>query len=163
MTAPADLARLAHRIINSADIIEARLPTATTALQRNAATGYPTVASGNARGGRGEAELTPTEAAAHTNTGDIYGYDTTYRPGPTTRLSDIADELHAALKSLDRAHRALTDCGIAPLDTRHLHCHGINGRGCPDWRDTSRTDGLCIDCGRAVDSNRRRLRRHAAS
>lgn len=164
MTTPADLHRLLHRIANSVNVAEARLHHATEAIRRQQADSYPTRASGNATGTNGgTSELTAVEQAADTNLGDLYGYDDTYRPGPLTRLADIADELHAALHSLDRAHNSITDCGIPPLITHQYRCHGINAQGCIDWADTNRTDHLCIDCGRQIDSNRRRLRRHQAS
>lgn len=164
MTNRADLNRLTARIANSAAIFEYRLPYAADNLALHAATSHPTTATGNANTptGTGTAELTATEAAAHNNLGDLYGYpDTNYQPGPAIRLDDIADELRAALKSMDRAHRALTDCGVPPIITGKYQCRGINGHGCEDWADPNRSDHLCISCGRAVDSNRRRLRRHA--
>lgn len=160
MTSEADLRRLTARIATAADIFEARLPHATASLNLAAADGYPARASGTAAP-TGGAELTPTEGAAHTNLGDLFGYDDAhgYRPGPAIRLDDIADELRAALTSLDRAHSQLTDCGVPPFLTRGYQCHGINGTGCTDWADKNRADHLCIDCGRAADSNSRRLRR----
>lgn len=165
MTTPADIHRLLHRITNSANIAEARLEHATESLTLRAADGYPTKASGTpTNGSASTSELTPTEAAAHTNLGDLYGYnDTTYNPGPITSLADLADELRASLTSLDRAQTELTKAGVPPLATDRYRCTGINGGGCSDWQDINRADHLCIDCGRSVDSNRRRLRRHKAS
>lgn len=174
MTTPADIRRLLHRIANSVNIAEARLEHATTALTLATADGHRNTASGRDSGPRGTSELQPTEAAAHTNLGDLHNthYDETrdqyttadnYRPGPTIRLADIADELKAALTSLDRAHTAITNCGIPPLLNEQYRCRGINGQGCDEWIDPNRSDHLGINCGRAVDSNRRRLRRHKAA
>lgn len=175
MTTPADIRRLLAKLANSTQKAEARLPWAITAVALNTATGHPTTASGNANtGGRGKAELDPTESAAHTNLGDLIGWDTGertnttgddthqtgYHPGPGERLSDVASELRAALTCLDQAHRYLTDCGVPPFVTHQLRCRGINGQGCEEWADPNRDDHLGIDCGRAVDSNRRRKRRH---
>jgi hypothetical protein len=160
MTTPADIRWLLARVQNSANVIEARLPHAGLNTSRNQADGYPTTASGNAnQGGRSKAELTPTEAAANTNLGDLYGYDT-YKPGPTTRFLDLADELRAALTCLDRAHNQLTAIGVPPLITQQFRCRGVNAEGCTGWIDTNRSDRLCIDCGRSVDTKARRLRRH---
>lgn len=167
MTTPADITRALHRITNSTNIAEARLQPAITNLQLQTADGYPTTTSGRPTTTRTTNELTPTEQAANTNLGHLYGYDNNYRPGPTTHLDDALEELRAALKSLDRFHQTLTNCGIPPAITDRYRCRGINGQGCTDWADYDPTTGLprrpdqlCIDCGRAADSNRRRLRRH---
>jgi hypothetical protein len=189
MTTPADIRWLLARVQNSANVIEARLPHAETNTIRNQADGYPATASGNAnQGGRSKAELTPTEAAAHTNLGDLQvwtscngdpmrdipctvathidgdgRHNVQYKPGPATQLADLADHLDAALKSLDRCHDQLTRIGVPPLVTQSYRCRGVNGQGCDGWIDTNRQDHLCIDCGRSVDTNARRLRRHRAS
>jgi hypothetical protein len=178
MTTPADIRRHIHRVINSANILEARLPHGIQNTTLRTADGYPTKASGSAvDGSHSTSELTPTESAAEANLGDIYGYtdgerdnitgdDTRtegYKPGPTTRLADLADELRAALASLDRAHIELTNIGVPPLFTDKYRCRGINGTGCTDWADSTRIDNLCIDCGRASESNKRRVRRHKAA
>lgn len=180
MTSPADLRRLIRRINTSIHVAQGRLDGVITNLARHAADGHPTRASGNANhGGRTTAELTATEAAADTNLGDLYGYgdgtrdNTTdddthrsgYHPGPSIQLDDIATELRAALLSLDRAHDALTAAGVPPIVTEQYRCHGINSIGCPthDWADPQRSDRLCINCARTLDSNARRLRKHRAS
>jgi hypothetical protein len=176
MTTPADIRRLIHRAINSLTVAEHRLQHAETNTQLLTAIGHPTTASGNTNHGpRGTNELTLTEAAAHTNLGDIYGYTdgtrdanpdidthtTGYHPGPTTRYNDIADPIRAALKALDHMHTALTDAGVPPFITEQHRCRGINATGCTDWADRNRTDHLCIDCGRRADQATRAQRDRA--
>jgi hypothetical protein len=168
VTTARDILHLTRRIQTSCDTIETRLPHATHNITLHTADGYPTTASGRVTdGSRGSSELTPTEAAAHTNLGDLTGYDTTYRPGHQTRLEDIAIELQAALHSLDRAHQELTRIGVPPTPTQGLRCPGINATGCTNWK--AKDHDLCIDCGRITDDARRarraqteRLRRHAS-
>lgn len=162
MTSPTDIRRLLARIRNSTDIAETRLEHATQAL---ALQHHPILqAQDLTRGGtRTGGVSNPTANAALTNLGDTDTYSNTrYRPGPATLLSDIATELAAALLNLNQAHDLISKCGIPPIHTRQYQCTGINQTGCTDWADTNRTDHLCIDCGRAVDSNKRRLRRHRA-
>lgn len=166
MTSPTDIRRLLNRITNQADIAAARLDPAITNIRLNTADSLPTTASGNATGGpRATSELTPTENAAHTNLGDLYGYDQQYRPGPTIQLADLEVELQAAYASMQRAQRVISDIGLPPFVTQHLRCPGINGAGCDGWTDTDRETGgprradrLCIDCGRTTDLARRALR-----
>jgi hypothetical protein len=166
MTTPSDIRRLIRRVLTSANVADARLDSAVTSLTLRMADSLPNTASGADTGPRGNAELTPVEAAADRNLGDLYGYNGgTYKPGPLTQLDDLADELRAALKSMDRAHDALSTAGVPPFITEQYRCRGINSVGCPtmEYKDEQRSDHLCIECGRVTDSNARRLRRHRAA
>lgn len=167
MTNPKTIRRKLARIGIEATVAEARLSYAADNLARNTADGYPTQASGTAtEGGHTTAALTPVETATNQRLGDMWAILDhpqfgAYRPGPTTRLDDLNEHLDLALTALHAAHQILTICGVPPSATSHLRCvEYTNNRNCTNWKDPDRTDGRCIDHGRAADSNARRQRRH---
>ena len=98
--------------------------------------GYPTTT----QPAQGNPELTPTENAAHQRLGDLQAAgNQTYRPGPITKLADLAELIAGANDLIRRAHAiAATLTTHTTVNYDHLRCTTPH---CNQWADPRRRDG----------------------
>jgi len=137
--------------------------------QLEANDGYPTCASGSDTGHHSpyipagpNASTSSTERnALHP---DERNDNNTYAIGARAALTELQDLLNSAVLALETVCR---ECdrrtpGLTDTDISRLRCATIPKGACTQWADPTRTDGYCIDHGRTIDTNRRRLTRHKA-
>lgn len=128
-----------------------RILTGYKALQRAVATN-DAMAERNYDTTHGNSDLTPVEAAAHHNLGDLNHTGDKYKPGPQLRAERI---VHLVKTISTHAHELITiadstDRHIADIRQRCIGTGDAKGSTCTQWQDPSRNDGRCVDCRRAV-------------
>ena len=164
MTTPRTIrARVTTARINLTHL-EARIAAALDALtaEERDHDGYPTSASGADRGPGGGGLVIAVDGDRVPVTSVEHAVLTRHRG--TFPLDELDDLVRTAAHALDLA---VNFClrhtpGVTAADLSRLRCAGDDtptGASCTQLADPRRTDGLCIDCGRRVDSDARRRRK----
>lgn len=102
-------------------------------------------------GVRSTAELTPTEAAAHSALGDIKPAGDKYKPGPLRKAERIAHCIERATACITEAI-IIADSAERIAPDERQRCIGTGdatGSTCTQWAATGK-GGRCIDCHRAA-------------
>ena len=131
--------------------------------------GYPSTASGADTGITSASTSSSTERAALDRMAGrlLRRSDGTMErlSGPTADLEEIADLVGCLVHVVGMLHRKCDAIGggVTKADVSRLRCVGtgdVDGAACGQLFDPTRSDGRCIDCGRNIDTAKRRERRN---